>query len=95
MSTPELPPEITDEQIYAELKTYSDGGMIDYVLPTNPLGEQWIIGWKGDIHTFTSKEGIVGFLLGVQVAAQFAINSRVSVPPLPKWGRSGGPGWPR
>jgi hypothetical protein len=64
------PPEITDERIYDDLKAYQDGGLIEYVLPTEPLGEQWIIGWNGQILKFTTKEGIAGFLIGIQVATR-------------------------
>jgi hypothetical protein len=72
----EAPPEVTDERIYEDLKQYQDFGMIEYVLPTEPLGEQWIVGWNGQILKFTSKEGVVGFLTGIQVCATFVGNRR-------------------
>jgi hypothetical protein len=72
----DLPPEVTDERIYEDLKAYDEAGLIDYVLPTVPLGEQWIIGWDGKILKFTTKEGIVGFLVGIQVCAVFAARRR-------------------
>jgi hypothetical protein len=65
------PQEVTDERIYEDLTQYQDAGLIDYVLPTEPLGEQWIVGWNGQILKFTTKEGIVGFLIGIQVCALF------------------------
>ena len=61
------PPEVTDERIYEDLKAYADAGMIEYVLPTEPLGEQWIVGWNQQILKFVTKEGIVGFLTGYEV----------------------------
>ncbi len=61
----------TDEQIYDDLKTYQQGGMIDYVLPTDPIGEEWVVGWQGQILKFGGKESIIGFLLGIQVCAMF------------------------
>jgi hypothetical protein len=64
--------EVTDERIYADLKAYADAGMLEYVLPTDPIGEQWIVGWKGRILKFVTKEGIVGFLTGIQAAVLFA-----------------------
>ena len=70
MTVPQ-PPEVTDERIYVDLLSYQRAGMIDYVLPTNPLGEQWIIGWNREILKFTTKEGIVGFLAGIAVCADF------------------------
>lgn len=66
----------SDEQIYDDLKGYSDGGLIDYVLATEPLGEQWVIGWEGQILKFLTKEGVLGFLLGIQVCAQFVARQR-------------------
>jgi|GEM_PF-3131636 len=69
-------PEVTDERIYADLKAYHDAGMLDYVLPTDPIGEQWIVGWKGQILKFLTREGVVGFLTGIQVAALFAAGLR-------------------
>jgi len=70
------PPEVTDERIYEDLKAYQDGGLIEYVLPTEPLGEQWIVGWNGQILKFVTKEGIVGFLTGIQVCAMFVAKRR-------------------
>lgn len=84
------PPEVTDEQIYEHLKQYQEAGMIDYVLPTEPLGEQWIVGWNGQILKFLAKEGIVGFLTGIAVCAQFAgkLKAAESAPVWehPSWG---------
>ncbi len=77
-STDELPPEVTDERIYEDLKAYQEAGMLEYVLPTQPLGEQWIVGWNGQILKFVTKEGIVGFLTGIQVCATFAAKLRES-----------------
>jgi hypothetical protein len=72
----EMPPEVTDEKIYEDLQQYQEMGVIDYVLPTDPLGEQWIVGHQGCILKFTTKEGIVGFLTGISVCAQFMIAQR-------------------
>lgn len=74
--TSEMPPEVTDERIYDDLKAYQDAGMLEYVLPTEPLGEQWIVGWNGQILKFVTKEGIVGFLTGIQVCAMFVAKQR-------------------
>jgi hypothetical protein len=71
-----LPPEVTNEKIYEDLKAYDDAGLIEYVLPTEPLGEQWIVGWDGQILKFVTKEGIVGFLTGIQVCAAFIAKQR-------------------
>ena len=68
--------EVSDERIYEDLKAYQEGGLIEYVLPTEPLGEQWIVGWNGQILKFVSKEGVVGFLAGLQVCAMFVAKMR-------------------
>ena len=74
--TSEMPAEVTDERILKDLEAYKDAGMIDYVLPTIPLGEQWIVGWNGQILKFVTKEGVVGFLTGIQVCAMFVAKQR-------------------
>lgn len=79
MSEPnEMPAEVTDERILEDLEAYQEAGMLEYVLPTIPLGEQWIVGWNGQILKFVTKEGIVGFLTGIQVCATFAAKLRES-----------------
>lgn len=75
--------EVTDERIYADLKSYQEAGLIEYVLPTEPLGEQWIVGWNGQILKFLTKEGIVGFLTGIQVCATFVASKRGWPPAWP------------
>lgn len=72
----QLGTEVTDERIYEDLQAYQDAGMIEYVLTTEPLGEEWIVGWDGQILKFTTKEGIVGFLTGIVVCARFRTGSR-------------------
>jgi hypothetical protein len=39
---PEL--AMTSEEIYERFKLYQELGLLQYVLPTDPLGEQWILG---------------------------------------------------
>jgi len=70
--------EVTDERILADLKQYQEVGMIEYVLPTEPLGEQWIVGWNGQILKFLTKEGIVGFLTGIIACATFVGRQRAA-----------------
>ena len=71
-----IPAEVTNEQIYDDLRKYQEMGVIEYVLPTEPLGEQWIIGHQQRILKFTTKEGVVGFLTGISVCAQFMVAMR-------------------
>lgn len=76
MNSTAEPTEVSDERIYEDLKQYQDMKMIEYVLPTEPLGEQWVVGWNGQILKFVTKEGIVGFLTGIQVCATFVGKQR-------------------
>jgi len=76
MTTETEPGEFTNERILSDLDDYANGGMLDYVLPTTPLGEQWIVGYQGRILKFATKEGIAGFLIGIQVGALFAVKVR-------------------
>ncbi len=70
------PQAVSDERVYADLKAYQEAGMLDYVLPTDPIGEQWIVGWRGQILKFLTKEGITGFLAGIQVGSLFTADLR-------------------
>lgn len=83
------PPEVSDETIYRHLKEYRQTGVIEYVLPTEPLGEQWIIGYKGQILKFGG-DGIVAFLMGIQAGALYVDKLKASATaPIwdhPAWG---------
>jgi hypothetical protein len=79
---PAEPAEVTDERIYHDLKAYQEAGLIEYVLPTDPIGEQWIVGWDGKLLKFVTKEGIVGFLTGIQVAVMFMARKKREADPL-------------
>lgn len=79
------PDEVTNERIYDDLKAYQDGGMLEYVLPTEPLGEEWIVGWKGQILKFGPDDGIVGFLMGIQVAGLFLADRSGPVRDIRAW----------
>jgi hypothetical protein len=62
--------EITNERIYEDLKRYQDLGVIDYVLPTDPLGVQWIIGVRGEIQKLIGKGQAVAWLVGAGSVAK-------------------------
>ena len=83
------PPEVSDETIHRSLKEYQQAGMIEYVLPTEPLGEQWIIGYKGQILKFDG-DSVVAFLMVIQAGALYAAKLKASATaPLwdhPAWG---------
>lgn len=58
------PPEATDEQIYDALKAYANKGVIEYVLPTEPLGEQWVLGQSGTLVKLIGKDQALAWLAG-------------------------------
>lgn len=69
------PPEITDEQIYATLKQYEDAGVIKFILPTEPLGEQWILGVDealGGLMKLKGRDQAAGWLAGAMAVAHWA-----------------------
>jgi hypothetical protein len=57
---------LTNEQIYTAFKDLQNSGCIDYVLPTSPLGEEWIIGQQGQIVKLTGKGQAMAYLMGTQ-----------------------------
>lgn len=50
--------------IQRELQKLSDLDVIDYFLPTDPLGEGWVIGYQGAILKFDTAQ-VRAYLLGV------------------------------
>ncbi|HEX8390246.1 MAG TPA: hypothetical protein VF597_02410 [Candidatus Saccharimonadales bacterium] len=72
MPEPQVEQEVSDEQILEELDKYVQHGVIDYVIPTDPIGEAWVIGYKLTILKFNSKYEVVSFLSGVTVTLNWA-----------------------
>lgn len=69
------PSEITDEQIYETLKQYEAAGVITFILPTEPLGEEWILGVPdglGGLMKLKGKDQAVGWLAGAATVAYWA-----------------------
>jgi len=60
--------EPTNEDILAELDKIAGYGVIEYVLPTKPLGESWVIGVRGRLVKLETKEEALAFLTGVNAA---------------------------
>jgi hypothetical protein len=73
--TEQAPEEITDEQIFETLKQYEAAGVISYILPTEPLGEEWILGVPdelGGLMKLKGKDQAVGWLAGAATVAHWA-----------------------
>jgi hypothetical protein len=73
--TDQAPEEISDEQIYETLKQYEAAGVITFILPTEPLGEEWILGVPdqlGGLMKLKGKDQATGWLAGAAVVAHWA-----------------------
>ena len=73
------PSEITDEQIYETLKQYEAAGVISFILPTEPLGEEWVLGVPdglGGLMKLKGKDQAVGWLAGAATVAHWACDQR-------------------
>jgi hypothetical protein len=69
MSEP-FPEGITSKQIYAALQQYQDLGVIQYVVPTHPLGEQWVLGQEGKIVKLIGDDQAAAWLAGAAAVAR-------------------------
>jgi len=68
---------MTSEDIYDRLKMYADIGIIQYVLPTNPLGEQWILGIDDlGIAKLIGDGQAVSFIVGTENAIKIFARQR-------------------
>lgn len=73
--TEQTPEEISDEQIYEALKQYEAAGVITFILPTEPLGEEWVLGVPdglGGLMKLKGKDQAVGWLAGAAAVAHWA-----------------------
>lgn len=53
----------SDEAVQAELDTLVDLGVLEYVIPTVPVGERWVLGLRGEIQNLDGTQ-VRCFLLG-------------------------------
>jgi len=73
--TEQMPAEITDEQIYETLRQYEAAGVITFIVPTEPLGEEWILGVPnglGGLMKLKGKDQAVGWIAGAATVAHWA-----------------------
>jgi hypothetical protein len=74
---------MTNQVILETLQSYARARMINYVLPTDPPGEEWVLGLldhprlpAGDrMYRLHGKAEIKAFMMGIQVAALFRPSS--------------------
>lgn len=73
-----LSPDMPAEDILAMFRQIESDGLIDYLVTTDPLGEEWVLGLNGQITKLTTPEA-VAFLIGHQTTLAWlmaAIESR-------------------
>jgi hypothetical protein len=66
------PVTLTTKQIYDELEGLRQAGVLEYVLPTVPLGEQWVLGFQGQIIKLAGDDQAAAFLAGASVMGHWA-----------------------
>ncbi len=64
-------PEVINERIYGALQQYQEAGVIEYVGDYEPRGKLWKVGYDGKYVKFTTREGAIGFLAGLEAYAVF------------------------
>ena len=63
---------LTSEEIYERFRTYQQMGMLEYVLPTIPLGERWVLGVDGlGICKLMGDGDAIVFIVGMENAIRF------------------------
>jgi len=69
------PQEVSDELILKELEGLAQNNVIEYVLPTIPLGQEWVVGIDGRILKF-GKDEAIAFLAGTTAALKWTARRR-------------------
>lgn len=64
-----MTPDPESDRILTDLQALADQGVIDYVLPTIPLGEEWIVG-AGTLIKMVGNDQAIGFITGANVAVR-------------------------
>jgi hypothetical protein len=62
----------SSEEIYKRFQEYKQLGVIDYVLPTRPLGDEWVLGVKGEIHKLIGNGDAMIWLAGAGAVTVWA-----------------------
>ena len=72
---------MSSEEILERLKLYQSFGILNYVLPTIPLGEQWVLGIDGlPIAKFKGNGDVICFIVGMETAFKFMAKKQGLVP---------------
>jgi len=62
---------LTNEEILTQLQDFARVGVIQYVLPTEPLGQEWVIGLEGlGICKLVRKSEAIAFISGANAVVR-------------------------
>lgn len=83
--TTTTPDQAESAQILDQLQKLAAGGAIDYVLPTTPLGEEWIVGHQGQILKMVGNGEAAAFLTGTTVGMTVVARlAGIELPGMPR-----------
>lgn len=79
MTAPQTVPyaDIDPEDLYTAFKKYQDQGALQYVLPSDPIGETWVLGMpEGGMLHLTGIGEAVAWLAGASAVVSVIAKSR-------------------
>jgi len=73
----DYPEGFSDEDVYEKFKTWVEVGVLQYVLPTEPLGESWVLGVDGQIVKLVGVDQAVAWLSGADAVTRLVARRKV------------------
>jgi hypothetical protein len=70
---PELSKDTTPEEVYDLLRSLENDGLLSYIVPTTPLGEEWVVGVFDGGLLKLNHEQVIAFLIGNQLTLHWLI----------------------
>lgn len=81
---PTLSKDTTPEEVYELLKSLRNDGIFTYILPTDPLGEEWVCGTNDHQLLKMNHEQVISFLIGNQMTLHWLM-AQVQARGVPDW----------
>ena len=66
-TTQEEAPEVSNEDLLKQFEQLAEYHVIDYILPTEPLGEAWVVGKGLAIIKLKTQEEAMSFIMGANM----------------------------
>lgn len=66
-TTQEAAPEVSNEDLLKQFEQLAEYHVIDYILPTVPLGEAWVVGKGISLLKLNTQEEAMSFLMGANM----------------------------